>query len=76
MPYKNNSELPDSIKNNLPSHAQNIYREAFNHAFIEYQDPLKRRDAASVEETARKVAWAAVKKHYHKNKFGKWVSIK
>ena len=33
MPYKNNNDLPDSVKNHLLSHAKDIYREAFNYAF-------------------------------------------
>jgi cation transport regulator len=28
--YKTNSDLPDSVTDNLPKHAQDIYREAFN----------------------------------------------
>jgi cation transport regulator len=27
MPYKSNSELPETNKNNLPEHGQDIYRE-------------------------------------------------
>ena len=42
MPYRSNQELPDSVKNSLPSHAQDIYREAFDSAWDEYQDPAKR----------------------------------
>lgn len=26
MPYENLTELPDSVRNNLPKHAQEIYR--------------------------------------------------
>ena len=37
MPYRTNQELPDSVKNSLPSHAQDIYREAFDNAWSEYQ---------------------------------------
>jgi cation transport regulator len=59
-------ELPDSVKNSLPSHAQDIYREAFDSAWDEYQDPAKRRGYESLEEVAHKVAWAAVKKKYQK----------
>lgn len=66
MPYKKNSDLPDSVKNHLPSHAQDIYREAFNHALQQYKD--------REEEAAHKVAWAAVKKKYQKDKDGKWKS--
>ena len=66
MPYHSNAELPDSVKDHLPKHAQDIYREAFNSAWDEYKDPDKRRGDASREETAHKVAWAAVKHKYEK----------
>ena len=71
MPYDNISELPEKIKNNLPKHAQEIYKEAFNHAWEQYKDPGERRSKTSREETAHKVAWAAVKKKYVK-KEGEW----
>ncbi|MCC8378101.1 MAG: ChaB family protein [Rickettsia endosymbiont of Graphium doson] len=74
MPYKNNTDLPDSVKNHLPKHAQDIYREAFNHAFEQYKSPEKRRDNDSRETVAHKVAWSAVEKKYHKNDKGNWVS--
>jgi cation transport regulator len=73
MPYKKNSDLPDSVKDNLPNHAQDIYREAYNSAWEQYDKPEERRGDASREETAHKVAWAAVKKEYEKDqKTGKW----
>ncbi|HML94106.1 MAG TPA: putative cation transport regulator ChaB [Thermodesulfobacteriota bacterium] len=71
MPYDRKSELPDSVKDNLPKHAQEIYKEAYNSAWDEYKDPDERRGDASREETAHKVAWAAVKNKYEK-KDGKW----
>lgn len=61
MPYKTKSDLPESVKHVLPSHAQDIYKEAFNSAWDQYKDKEDRRDDASREETAHKVAWAAVK---------------
>lgn len=67
MPYRNLDELPDKVKGHLPRHAQEIYKEAFNHAWEEYADSGKRRGDASQEETAHKVAWAAVKKEYKKH---------
>ncbi len=67
MPYKNLSELPDGVKENLPKGAQEIYMEAYNSAHREYKDSDKRRGKASLEETAAKVAWAAVKKKYEKS---------
>jgi cation transport regulator len=66
MPYQSNKDLPDSVKDNLPRHAQDIYREAFDNAWDEYQDPARRRGSESLEEVAHKVAWAAVKQKYEK----------
>jgi cation transport regulator len=69
MPYKAIADLPDSVRENLPKHAQEIYKEAFNSAFDEYKD----RGAKGREETAHKVAWNAVKKKYRKDeKTGNW----
>lgn len=77
MPYKQNSDLPKGVKNNLPTHAQDIYREAFNNAWEQYDLPHKRRNPYdSQEKVAHKVAWAAVEKKYKKNAEGKWVLIK
>lgn len=72
MPYDSISELPDSVKDNLPKHAQEIYKAAFNSAWGQYDDPSERRGDASREETAHSVAWSAVKNEYEK-KDGKWV---
>lgn len=66
MPYNKISELPDSVKNALPKHAQEIYKGAFNSAWDEYKDPDERRGDAGREETAHKVAWSAVKRDYEK----------
>jgi hypothetical protein len=41
------------VRDNLPRHAQTIYRAAFNDAFDQYKSPKKRRDDASREETAQ-----------------------
>ena len=54
MPYRTDRELPPSVKDNLPSHAQDIYREAFNHALLRYGD----------EARAHRIAWSAVKRSY------------
>lgn len=74
MPYKSRNELPKRVKDNLPEGAQTIYKEAFNSARDQYDDPDKRRNRGeSAEEVAHKVAWGAVKNEYHKNNSGKWV---
>lgn len=73
MPYKTVRELPESVRDNLPKHAQEIYQEAFNSAWEQYDEPEERLGGASREETAHKVAWAAVKKKYEKEEgSGKW----
>ncbi|WP_314154970.1 putative cation transport regulator ChaB, partial [Rouxiella badensis] len=66
MPYENRTALPDSVKHVLPAHAQDIYKEAFNSAWEEYKSLNERRGDAGREETAHKVAWAAVKHSYKK----------
>ena len=73
MPYDKISELPDSVKDSLPKHAQEIYMKAYNSAWEEYDEPEERRGDASREETAHRVAWAAVKKKYEKQG-DTWVS--
>lgn len=73
MPYDKNSELPESVRNALPEHAQDIYRGAFNSAWDRYDDPEKRRGDQSREQTAHQIAWAAVKKQYEKDPdSGEW----
>ena len=57
MPYSHNFELPPSVRSHLPEHAQDIYREAFNHAFSAYPGE---------EERAHRIAWSAVKRSYVK----------
>lgn len=68
MPYRINDDLPPSIRGHLPPHAQDIYREAFNHAWDQYGGDLRR------EEIAHRVAWAAVKRRYRKVD-SDWVAI-
>ncbi|AJC22286.1 ChaB family protein [Pandoraea pulmonicola] len=73
MPYHQTRELPASVKNHLPAHAQEIYLKAFNAAWDEYKEPAERRGHESREEAAHKVAWGAVKKTYEKDESsGRW----
>lgn len=73
MPYDTLKELPESVRDNLPKHAQEIYMAAYNSAWDEYKNAEDRREGASREEVAHKVAWDAVKKKYEK-KNGTWQS--
>jgi cation transport regulator len=60
MPYRANTDLPPSVQRHLPPHAQDIYRETFNHAYAARSgDPRQ-------EEAAHRIAWAAVKRAYLK----------
>jgi len=63
MPYGNLSDLPDSVMNNLPKHAQEIYLAAFISAEEQYGE----------ESRAHRVAWGAVERKYEKNENGEWV---
>jgi cation transport regulator len=59
MPYETNEDLPPSVRHHLPPHAQDIYRAAFNNAYERYA-------ARGREDIAHRIAWAAVKRQYHK----------
>ena len=73
MPYSSINELPENVGNVLPKHAQEIYKEAFNSAYQQYDTPEERRGDAGREETAHRVAWAAVKKAgYEKGQDDTW----
>ena len=72
MPYKRISELPEPVKEHLPKHAQEIYKEAFNSAYDQYDKPSERRGDATRADTAHKVAWSAVKKDYAKGEDDDW----
>jgi len=63
MPYPTNEDLPASVQDHLPPHAQDIYREAFNHAWERY---------GGDEPRAHRIAWSAVKRSYVK-RGGAWV---
>ena len=67
MPYEHTHDLPDSVTEHLPEHAQEIYKEAFNSAWKQYDQPDDRKQRRDREETAHAVAWSAVKKKYEKN---------
>ena len=60
------TRLPDGAKNNLPKHAQEIYKEAFNSAEEQYGE----------ESRAHRVAWSAVEQKYEKDENGNWVEKK
>ena len=68
MPYSKKTDLPKNLKEILPDHAQDIYKESFNSAWEQF----KNRKGREREKIAHKIAWSAVKKKYRK-KSGDWV---
>jgi cation transport regulator len=66
MPYGSNIDLPSAVQSHLPMHAQDIYREAYNHAYAAHAGELDR------ERLSHMIAWAAVKRNYEKVDDG-WV---
>jgi cation transport regulator len=67
MPYQAVSDLPESVRDHLPKHAQEIYRAAFNSAWDEYGHD---------EARAHRVAWGAVEREYTKDdRTGQWHAI-
>jgi cation transport regulator len=67
MPYASDDDLPPPVRNHLPPHAREIFRNAFNQAWQTYSG------SARVEQIAHRVAWAAVKRRYRKSG-ADWVS--
>jgi len=65
MPYATNADLPLAVRTNLPHHAQEIYRAAFNAAYERY-GPRR-------EQAAHRIAWAAVKRCYVHRGVAIWV---
>jgi cation transport regulator len=72
MPYDSINDLPDAVRDHLPKHAQEIYKESYDNAWDEYEDSEDRRGSESRETTAHKVAWNAVKNKYEKGDDGDW----
>jgi len=62
-PYKKNKDLPENVRNPLPSEAQSVWRNVFNNSVAN----------GDSEDVARKKAWSAVKRGWKKNDDGKWV---
>jgi len=57
LPYITNQDLPDSVKDNLPPDAQDVYRAAYNFA--------DKKHMVWDESRKHQYAWGAVKTRYH-----------
>jgi cation transport regulator len=74
--------LPDSPAQwlpqveSLPQQARGIFEEVYNSAKEFYESEAARRDHASLEETASRVAWEAVRQLYTvSERTGAWQKI-
>jgi cation transport regulator len=61
MPYRTTADLLAPVRDHLTSHAKDIYRAAFNHAFAAHAGNIRQ------EEIAHRIAWTAVKRYYVKD---------
>lgn len=72
MPFDSNAELPDSVRDVLPTAAQSIWRNVFNSAFDRAEGTTSERDG-----TAFPQAWGAVRNAgwapNPNNPEGKWI---
>jgi cation transport regulator len=62
LPYATTEDLPSSVRDHLPLHAQEIYRAAFNSTWENYRDW----GWSEREDIAYRIAWSAVKRRYRK----------
>lgn len=60
MPWSHVDDLPASVREHLPLHAQEIFLAAFNRA------SAARPGDPDAETTAFRIAWGAVKRSYRK----------
>ncbi len=69
--YESIGELPDTIRDVLPREAQEIYLEAYNKSWENYDK--ERSSAMSQEAVANRDGWTAVKRELEKDEeTGKW----
>ena len=64
MPYNSRADLPESVRNSLPAHAQDIYKEDYNSDWEQYGHD---------EGRAHRVAWGGAEKKDQQSPCGKWV---
>ena len=60
MPYRTNDDLPPTVQRHLPPHAQDIYREAFNHAFAAHAGDPRQEKRAPHRRAAVKPSYVKV----------------
>jgi cation transport regulator len=72
MPYGSIDELPNELRQTLPMHAQEVYKEAFNEAWSTYHDPKTKPKDISRTAMSDKIAWQAVEAIYTHGPDNRW----
>lgn len=67
MPYKSISELPESVRKNLPKSAARIWMAAFNFSYRKY--------SGWDEGDRAQYAWGAVKRRFKQDGSGSWSKL-
>ena len=70
--YTQLSELPPSIREDLPELAQELYRVSYNRAIEKNRALEMNMNEADLAETAHKLAWRKVMEEYQKDEQGNW----
>lgn len=72
MPYDSIVDLLDDAQINFPKRAREIYKEAYDKTWDEYEGSADKQDLKSRETAAHNVAWNAVESKYEKGEDGEW----
>lgn len=72
MTYSTVAELPETIQNELPEQAQEIYRAAYNLTIEKHHADHNDRELQAI---ADKAAWQRVQMDYERDDTGKWRSV-
>lgn len=75
MSYSTVTELPKAIRDELPEHAQEIYRAAYNLTIEEHRAADHDQDEHELQEMADQAAWQRVQMEYDRDDTGKWRRI-
>jgi cation transport regulator len=74
MHYDSESDLPDTVRNQLPADAQTVFRTAYNAAWETYSEEPIDPDVPKPgrHETAQQEAWNSVRALFERQENGEW----
>lgn len=72
MLCRSSRDMPSSLEGVLPQHALKVYYKTFHNTYRLYHETEDTIEPEKIEHTARRVAWSAVKKKFHKSAKGRW----